>query len=92
MAGSHGAFGIVYRALDVAGVIATHGVAFDASEHEWALWDLFVFEPWFFVEGMLFIAAGAAAMTTARARRRWTIGCVAAIGVATLTGVLGLRI
>ena len=35
--------------------------AFDASRHEWALWDLFVFEPWFLIEGVLFIAAGAAA-------------------------------
>lgn len=92
IAGSHGAFGIAYRALNVAGVTDIDGSAFDASEHEWVLWDLFVFEPWFLIEGVLFIGAGAAALTTTRARARWTIACVAAIGVATLTGLLGLRV
>ncbi len=92
VAGSHGAFGIVYRALGVAGVTDVDGAAFDVSEHEWALWDLFVFEPWFLIEGVLFTAAGAAALASARARRRWTVACVAAVGVATLTGLLGLRV
>jgi hypothetical protein len=89
---SHGAFGIVYRALNLAGATDIDGAAFDASRHEWALWDLFVFEPWFLIEGVLFVAAGAAALTTPRARGRWTVGCLAGIGFATLTGLLGLRV
>ena len=92
VAGSHGAFGIIYRTLNVAGVTDIDGSPFDASEHEWAMWDLFVFEPWFLIEGVLFVGAGAAALATTRARRRWMTGCLAAIGIATLTGVLGLRV
>ena len=92
IAGSHGAFGIIYRALSLAGVTDIDGASFDASRHEWALWDLFVFEPWFLIEGGLFIAAGATAFTTMQTRKRWTAGCLAATGVATLTGLLGLRV
>ena len=92
IAGSHGAFGIVYRALNLAGVTDIDGRAFVASRHEWVLWDLFVFEPWFLIEGVLFIAAGAAAMTASETRRRWTVGCLVATGIAALTGLLGLRI
>ncbi len=92
IAGSHGAFGIVYRALNVSGVTDVDGTPFQASRHEWVLWDLFVFEPWFLIEGVLFIAAGAAVLSVSRARRRWTTGCLVAVGVATLTGLLGLRV
>lgn len=91
IATSHGAFGILYRALNVTGVTDVEGAEFDASSHEWVLWDLFVFEPWFLIEGLLFIAAGAAALKTARGRRRWVTGCLAAAGLATMTGLLGLR-
>jgi hypothetical protein len=92
IAGSHGAFGVIYRALNLAGVTDIDGTSFDASRHEWALWDLFVFEPWFLIEGVLFIAAGAGTFTTSQTRRRWTAGCLAATGLATATGLLGLRV
>lgn len=92
IAGSHGAFGIVYRALNVAGVADVDGTAFVASKHGWVLWDLYVFEPWFLIEGVLFIAAGGSAITPSATRRRWTVGCSLAAGVAALTGLLGLRI
>lgn len=92
IAGGHGAFGIIYRALNVAGVTDIEGTAFDASRHEWVLWDLLVFEPWFFIEGVLFAGAGAAAFETTRTRRRWVVGCLVAAGFATLTGLLGLRV
>ena len=92
IAGSHGAFGIIYRALNITGATYIDGTAFDASRHEWALWDLFVFEPWFLIEGVLFIAAGAVVLKTTQARRRWTAVCLVATGLATLTGLLGLRV
>jgi hypothetical protein len=92
IAASHGAFGIVYRALNVIGVTDIDGGAFDASRHQWALWDLLVFEPWFLVEGALFVAAGSAALKTTRARTRWMAGCGVAVGIATLTGLIGLRL
>jgi Protein of unknown function (DUF3995) len=92
IAGSHGAFGIIYRALNVAGVTDLDGTPFDASRHEWALWDLFIFEPWFLIEGVLFMAAGATALKTTQTRSRWTVGCLVAIGIATLTGLIGLRV
>jgi hypothetical protein len=92
VAASHGAFGIIYRALNVAGITDIDGAAFDVSTHEWALWDLVVFEPWFLAEGLLFIAAGGAALESQSARHRWVAGCVGAIGIATLTGLLGLRL
>jgi hypothetical protein len=92
IAGSHGAFGIVLRALSVTGVTDIDGTAFDASSHGWVLWDLFVFEPWFLIEGVLFIAGGAAVFTTTHARTRWTAGCLAAAAIATITGLLGLRV
>jgi hypothetical protein len=92
IAGSHGAFGIIYRALNVAGVTEIDGATFDSSNHGWALWDLAVFEPWFLVEGILFVAAGAATFTTHRSRRWWIAGCLAATGIATMAGLAGLRV
>jgi hypothetical protein len=92
IAGSHGAFGIIYRGLNLTGVTNVDGATFDASRHEWVLWDLLVFEPWFLMEGFLFVACGAAVLASAQARRRWMAGCLAAVGIATLTGLLGLRV
>jgi len=68
------------------------GEPFDASTHGWALWDLFVFEPWFLIEGILFIAAGGAALGTHHARLSWLRACLAGIAIATVTGLLGVRL
>jgi hypothetical protein len=54
IAAGHGLYGIVYRTLNVAGVVDVDGAAFDAARHGWVLWDLFLFEPWFLIEGVLF--------------------------------------
>lgn len=92
IAASHGLYGIVYRILNLVGVVDIDGEAFAMSEHPWVLWDLLVFEPWFLVEGLLFAAVGWAAATTSQARRRWTIACASGIALATVTGLLGLRV
>ena len=92
IAGSHGLYGIVYRVLNILGVVEIDGHGFDAGDHPWVLWDLFVFEPWFLVEGALFAAAGWTSMRDAEARRRWLLGCLAGASLATASGVLGLSV
>jgi hypothetical protein len=54
IAAGHGLYGIIYRVLTVAGVVEVDGRPFDATLHGRVLWDLFVFEPWFLIEGLLF--------------------------------------
>jgi hypothetical protein len=89
---SHGVYGIVYRVLNIAGVVEIDGEGFDADRHPWVLWDLLVFEPWFVIEGVLFAAAGWAATSSSESRRRWVFGCLAGIALAMASGVLGLRV
>lgn len=89
---SHGVFGMVYRALIIVGVVEVDGRGFTAAEHPWVLWDLFVFEPWFLVEGVLFAAAGWASMAGSESRRRWLAGCLVGTSLAIASGVFGLRV
>jgi hypothetical protein len=91
IAAAHGLYGIVYRSLMVTGAIDVEGESFDASRHGWVIWDLVVFEPWFLIEGLLLAGVGVAA-TSPSVRRRWVIACAAGIAVATVTGLLGVRI
>jgi hypothetical protein len=87
---AHGIYGIVYRILNLGGVVKVDGETASISEHPWVLWDLILFEPWFLVEGLLFFAIGWAA-TSGSGRRRWVYSAVAGVAIATLSGVLGLR-
>jgi len=91
IAAAHGLYGIVYRSVTVAGAIDVDGQSFDASRHGWVIWDLLVFEPWFLIEGLLLAGVGSIA-TPPSSRRRWIIACAAAIALATLTGLLGVRV
>lgn len=91
IATSHGLYGIVYRILNLAGVVDIDGRAFASSEDPWVIWDLVLFEPWFLIEGILFGVAGWAALSTSRDRRRWQLACVAGSSLATGLGLLGLR-
>jgi hypothetical protein len=91
IATSHGLYGIVYRILNLAGVVKVDGEKATVSEHPWVLWDLLVFEPWFLIEGVLFFVVGWTAIPDATMRRRWALACGAGIALATLSGVLGLR-
>jgi hypothetical protein len=91
IATAHGLYGIVYRFLTLAGVVDIDGQAFDASRHGWVLWDLLVFEPWFLVEGLLFVGIGWAASRPA-SRRRWLVSCALAVTLATISGLVGVRV
>ena len=89
---SHGVYGLVYRVLNIVGVVDVDGRGFTMAEHPWVLWDIFVFEPWFLIEGVLFATAGWVAMSGSESRRRWVLGCIVGISLAMTSGVLGLRI
>jgi hypothetical protein len=91
IATAHGIYGIVYRILNLTGVVEVDGEKATVSEHPWVLWDLLLFEPWFLIEGILFFAVGWTAIADAAMRRRWALACGVGIGLATLSGVLGLR-
>jgi hypothetical protein len=88
---SHGAYGVVFRIEQATGLREIDGVPFDRGVHGWVLWDLFVIEPWFFVEGILLWLTGYFALRTALERKRW----LAATGVLTLfvfiTAAAGLK-
>jgi hypothetical protein len=88
---AHGLAGMAYRVLAIVGVVDIDGVDFDASKHGWVLWDLFVIEPWFFVEGVLFFLVGRAAVLDGR-RRRWDVACACGLALATATAAVGLRV
>jgi hypothetical protein len=89
---SHGLYGMVYRLLNIVGVVEVDGRAFTTTQHSWVLWDLFVFEPWFVIEGVLFAAAGWASISGSEWRRRWLLGCLVGILLAMTSGVVGLRV
>jgi hypothetical protein len=89
---SHGVYGIVYRALAVAGVMSVEGQPFDAAEHGWVLWDMLAIEPWFLIEGILLGLVGYLAQRSQRERAGWVrllgVGFLAALA----SGLLGLRV
>jgi hypothetical protein len=91
IATSHGAYGVVYRVLNVAGIVDVDGERFTPTQHPWVVWDLFIFEPWFIIEGVLLASTGWVAMPDHRSRRRWLLGCFVGGLLALTSGTLGLR-
>ena len=86
----HALTDIVLRLLSVTGVHPTHlpasvWVSFDRRAAD--LQDLLLNEPWFFVEGLLWAALGAAYVHRSR-RRAWWISAAVACGLLTIVGVL----
>jgi hypothetical protein len=77
----HGVYGVVARAS----VVAADGVA-HTPPYIW--WDLVVFEPWFFVEGLLLGLTGWLSLPDGRGRRVWVWASVAALAAATVTSLL----
>ena len=84
VAAVHGVYGIVARALTVSAL----GPA-NVPSH--ILWDLFMLEPWFLIEGLLLAAAGWCSVTTPRARFLWAAATLAAMLAASVTALLRVR-
>jgi hypothetical protein len=87
IAGGHGLFGIAYRALNLMGAIDL-----DGDSRRFAVWDLVLFEPWFLIEGVLFVAVGWASLSAPGAQRRWLLGCAAGVLVSIATAAARVRV
>jgi hypothetical protein len=88
---SHGLFGLVTKALYLAGLDTVRFpdlVRTAADRHTAAVLDVAVFEPWFLLEGVLLVLAGRQYLRTARGRRRWTTLMVAGALLVLLFGVV----
>jgi hypothetical protein len=85
IAASHGAYGILFRALSVAGATEVDGGPFHFEQHGWVLWDMLAIEPWFLIEGVLLGLAGYFALATRDGQRLWlwAVGALFSIGFAT---------
>lgn len=88
---SHGMYGVIYRILQITGVAELEAGPFNAKEHAYVLWDLFFYEPWFLIEGILLATLGWCYMNKQRDRRIWLTLCTIGIGVGLITGLLGVR-
>lgn len=89
---SHGIYGIVNRILQIARVVELESGPFNPVEHAYVLWDLFLIEPWFTIEGILLAIAGWCYLDGARSRGIWLLLCVVGIIVGLITGLFGVRI
>jgi hypothetical protein len=88
VAASHGFYGIIYRILQLTGVIGAEVSPFGAK----SLWaDLLLFEPWFLIEGILLAIVGWCYLDQPRHRRIWLTLCVIATIALIFTGLLGVR-
>ena len=88
---SHGLYGIVTKALYVAG--AHSAVSYPepltaAQKNHAALLDLGVFEPWFLIQGLLLLFAGRWFARTAAGRRWWTLSLIAGVVLADAFGIV----
>ena len=88
---SHGLYGMVTKALYVAG--AHSAVSYPepltaAQKNHAALLDLGVFEPWFLIQGLLLLFAGRWFARTAAGRRWWTLSLIAAVVLADAFGIV----
>ncbi|RST76139.1 DUF3995 domain-containing protein [Siminovitchia acidinfaciens] len=91
IATSHGIFGIIYRGLQIAGVIGLENRTFDIHDDMYVVWDMVIFEPWFLIEGILLATAGWFSLKEARSRKVWLAVCMLGTIVGLVTGMLGVR-
>nr|WP_249316636.1 hypothetical protein [Bacillus sp. FJAT-50079] len=68
IATSHGIFGIIYRVLQITGVIGLESRSFNIRDDMYVVWDLVIFEPWFLIEGILLAVAGWCSLKGGRSR------------------------
>ncbi|MED3562612.1 DUF3995 domain-containing protein [Bacillus xiapuensis] len=91
IATAHGIFGIIYRGLQIAGVIGLDNGTFHIHDNIYVVWDLVIFEPWFLIEGILLAIAGWCHLKGARSRKIWLAVCMLGTIVGLVTGILGVR-
>lgn len=91
IATSHGIFGIIYRGLQIAGVIGLENRTFDIRDDMYVVWDMVIFEPWFLIEGILLATAGWFSLKEAWSRKVWLAVCMLGTIVGLVTGMLGVR-
>jgi hypothetical protein len=91
LATSHGIYGIVYRVLQIAGLIQVESGPFNIEEHTFVLWDLVLFEPWFVIEGILLGSLGWHYLNSPRQQRIWLILCTTGTIAGIISGLFGVR-
>jgi hypothetical protein len=91
LAASHGIYGIIHRILQIAGVIGLDSGPFNTNEHAFVLWDLFLFEPWFTIEGVLLGILGWCYLETPRHKRTWIVLCTIGTIVGLVTALFNVR-
>jgi hypothetical protein len=91
IATAHGIFGIVYRSLQMAGMISLEKGTFHIRDDIYVVWDMVIFEPWFLFEGILLAIAGWCLLKGARSRKIWLAVCMLGTIVGLVTGMLGVR-
>lgn len=91
IATSHGIFGIIYRVLQIAGVIGLENGTFNIHDDMYVVWDMVIFEPWFLIEGILLAIAGWCFLKGERSRKIWLAVCMLGTIVGLVTGMLGVR-
>ncbi|MGP4080490.1 DUF3995 domain-containing protein [Pseudalkalibacillus sp. R45] len=91
IATSHGIYGIFYRIFQITGVVELESGSFNFNEHSFVVWDLLLFEPWFMIEGILFVILGWFYINKPRNRRIWLMLCTVGIIFGLVSGLLGVR-
>jgi hypothetical protein len=85
----HGLVDIATRLLSMAGVIHMDFPFWASMDRRSSdLQDIFLNEPWFVIEGLLWGALGWMGLTTDRARRWWLLSALIAIALLTINGLL----
>lgn len=87
---SHALIGIVQRIASLAGALTISYPFWQVIDRREAdLQALFFNEPWFLIEGLLWVALAWVGILRTSARRRWwVVSIVAAIAISTLVGLL----
>ncbi|WP_282943017.1 DUF3995 domain-containing protein [Paenibacillus sp. RC67] len=91
LSASHGIFGIIYRILQISGVVGLESGTFHINEDAYVLWDLMLFEPWFLIEGILLGIVGWYFLKEARSRMIWLAACIFGVIFGLVTGIMGVR-